>query len=154
MCIFVCLCVCVCVYLCVCLFVSRAFSELQLPPEAGARWSCRWGALAPALWVLPPPAPSRSSGSALCSRPGRMSGLPCLLCSVALLLRPERSRGYGSHREGERASETPEREPSRNQQNRGGPWTQTGRSPSPSHCVCIGGSVVRGLFKCLTVHTP
>ena len=46
-----------------------------------------------------------------------------LLCMVALLLRTEQSRGYSSRREGEQASETPEPEPSRNQQKRGGRGT-------------------------------
>ena len=149
LCVSLCVCVCVCVPVCVsfcvpCLLGAAAPTgdgrAVVLP--VGSTGSCSLGA--------PSARPVQALGErTVCSGPGRMSGLPCLLCSVALLPRPERSRGYGSPGEGERASETPEREPSRNQQNRGGPWTQTGRSPSPSHCVCIGGSVVRGLFNTL-----
>ena len=71
----VCLCVSVCVCVCPCVLVSRAFSKLQLPSEAGARWSRRWRALAACSLGPPSAHPVQALGeSAVCSRPGRMSG--------------------------------------------------------------------------------
>ena len=81
MCVCLCVCVCVCVRACVCVcaypcvLVSRAFSELQLPSEVGARWSCRWGALAACSLGPPSARPVQAFGeSTVCSGPGRMSG--------------------------------------------------------------------------------
>ncbi|CAI9149010.1 unnamed protein product [Rangifer tarandus platyrhynchus] len=64
-----------CVFVCPCALMYRAFSELQLPSEAGAQWS-RWqGALAACSLGLPSAHPVQALGeSAVCSGPGRMSG--------------------------------------------------------------------------------
>ena len=61
-----------CVSVCLCALMSRAFSELQLPSEAGARWSCQRGALAACSLGLPSAGPVQALGeSAVCSGPGR-----------------------------------------------------------------------------------
>ena len=75
LCVCVCVCLCVCVCARLCILVSRAFSEIKLPLEAGARWSRQWGALAACSLGPPSARPVQAlRESAVCSGPGRMSG--------------------------------------------------------------------------------